>query len=222
VNPAAGGAQPRFKLQEENMSRRLKDIRVFGLPRGSVALEFALIVPILCILAFGVIDFGRLIYDRHVVNEVSLLGGTSVFLRAGEYGYRDIEDIQEATDLLNLLEGAGGSLDFSQDSEVGKIIISKIGAAWQASDSPTIVAQIDRGSLDVSSSIGVGGTLGLSEELYNHLTFNQTNQAPDKSELGVVEVFYKYCPITPLPNFIEGILLTDGDGIIIRSCKAFY
>jgi hypothetical protein len=204
------------------MSRRLKHIRVFGLPRGSVALEFALIVPILCILAFGVIDFGRLIYARHVVNEVSLLGGGSVFWRAGEYGYKDIEVAQEATDLLNLLEAAGRSLDFSQDSEVGRIIISKIGAAWKANDSPTIVKQVHQGSLDVSSSIGVGDTLGLSENLYNHLLFNETNQAPDKSEIGVVEVFYKYYPITPLPNFIEGILLKDGDGIIIRSCKAFY
>jgi hypothetical protein len=58
--------------------------------------------------------------------------------------------------------------------------------------------------------------------IYSHLEFNGTNQAPDKSELGVVEVFYKYEPITPLPDFIEGILQSDGDGVIIRSCKAFY
>ena len=47
------------------------------------------------------------------------------------------------------------------------------------------------------------------------------NQTSDISEITVAEVFYKYRPITPLPNFIEGILLTHGDGIIIGSKSVF-
>jgi len=36
-----------------------------------------------------------------------------------------------------------------------------------------------------------------------------------------VEVFYLYRPLTPLPHFIQGILLPDGGGMIIRSRAVF-
>jgi len=36
--------------------------------RGSTAVEFALILPILLMLLFGIIDFGRLLYTQEVLN----------------------------------------------------------------------------------------------------------------------------------------------------------
>lgn len=36
--------------------------------RGSIAVEFALILPILLMLLFGIIDFGRLLYTQEVLN----------------------------------------------------------------------------------------------------------------------------------------------------------
>ena len=208
------------------MSCRRNHLRAFGSPKGSVTLEFALIVAfVLPVLIFGIIDFGRLIYARQVVNDVSRLGGGLVFWRAEEYGYRDIADTQEAVNLLDLLQDAGAPILTEGNEDKWKIIISKIEGAWQQGASPTIADQHPRGNLSISSSIGQPGESPNQDALrhtYSHLTFDTVNQAPDKSELGVVEVFYRFEPITPLPNFIEGILQMDDGGVIIRSCKAFY
>ncbi len=196
--------------------------RVFGLPRGSVAIEFALIVPIVLILAFAVIDFGRFVYIRPVVTEVSRLGGGLVFCRDKNYGYRDIEVSEEATQLLDLLENAGNPIFKDDNKDKWKIVVSKIKAARQAGGSPTIT-QVDRGSLEVNSSIGDAFEyLGLSQALHSHLDYPTYLDPPDKSEIGVVEVFYRYVPITPLPNFIEGILQMDNGGVIIKNSKAFF
>lgn len=200
--------------------------RVFGLSRGAVAVEFIIVVSfVLPILLFGIIDMGRLIYARQIVSEVSRVCGGSVFWRANEYGYKDIENTQEAVELLNLLQDAGAPIFSTDNEDKWKIIISKIEGAWQLGDLPTIVRQRPRGQLGVSSSIGQPGESPSQDALphtYSHLTFDIINQAPDKSELGVVEVFYKFKPITPLPNFIEGMLGMDGSGTIIRNCKAFF
>ncbi len=200
--------------------------RVFGLSRGAVAVEFIIIASfVLPILLFGIIDMGRLIYARQIVSEVSRVGGGSVFWRAEEYGYKDIENTQEAISLLDLLQDAGAPIFSTDNEDQWKIIISKIDGAWQQGDLPMIADQHPRGNLNISSSIGQSGESPSQDALphtYSHLTFDTANQAPDKSEMGVVEVFYKFEPITPLPNFIEGILGMDGSGTIIRNCKAFY
>ena len=47
------------------------------------------------------------------------------------------------------------------------------------------------------------------------------DQASDINGITVVETFYKYRPITPLPNFIANIFLTHGDGTIVGS-KSVY
>ena len=58
--------------------------------------------------------------------------------------------------------------------------------------------------------------MGLTPKVYDHLVFNSGNKASDINGVTVVETFYKYRPITPLPKFITNILLNDGDGIIIK------
>lgn len=206
------------------MSCHYNRFRAFGMPIGNVTVEFALIVAlILPVFIFGIIDFGRLIYARQIVSEVSRVGGGSIFWRAKEYGYIDIEDANSTQILFDMLQDAGDHI-FDDNATNWRIIISKIKGAWKPGDTPTIVAQIERGGLNIKSAIGEKGQVpgkAALPHLYSHLEFNTDNQAPDKSELGVVEVFYKYELITPLPNFIEGIQ-TDGDGIIIKSCKTFY
>ncbi len=197
--------------------------RVFGMPRGSVAIEFALLVPVLLILAFAVIDFGQFVWTRQVVTEVSRLGGGLVFRR--DDGYIDIEDNQKREELLDLLEGAGSPIFKDDNKDKWKIVVSKIKKAEKTGDSPTLFHKRgERGTLNVSSSIGDAyDYLGLSQALYSHLDYPTAADPPDKSEIGVVEVFYKYEPITPLPDpyFIEGILQMDNGGVIINS-KAFF
>jgi Flp pilus assembly protein TadG len=177
--------------------------------KGVATLEMVLILPVLCILLFGIVDFGRLIQARLVVTNVSREGGSLAS-----------RDLKVGNDLLVALQGSSSPLDLQA---MGRIYVSKINAGeTAAAPDPMINSQISSGSLNVNSGIDTKlPHLGLSEVLYNHLKFNSRNQTSDISEITVVEVFYKYRPITPLPNFIQNILLNDGDGIIIGSKAVF-
>ena len=176
-----------------------------GKEKGIATLELALILPILCVLAFAVIDFGSLVQARLVVTNVSREGGSLAS-----------RDILDGNDLLLMLQSSGSPLDLQT---WGRIFVTQIKAgATQALPNPTIESQADLGSLTVSSGIGSKLTyMGLSQTLYNRLQFNPAHQTSDISGLTVVEVFYKYRPITPLPKFIQNILLPNGDGIIVGS-----
>ena len=82
--------------------------------------------------------------------------------------------------------------------------------------------QINTGSLAKPSQIATASsTLGLTQKIYNHLVFNTTNNTADIREVTVVEVMYKYRPITPLPGFVQGMLNADGGGFVVFS-KAVY
>jgi len=177
--------------------------------KGSVLLEFAIILPILVVLLFAIIDFGRLIQARVVVTSVSREGG-SIAAR----------DIKTGNDLITMLQSSGTPLDLDA---LGKIYVSRVKAGTSASaPNPTIETQISGGHLTVSSKISeTDAFLGLSEEMYNHLKFKTANQTSDILEVTLVEIFYKYSPITPLPQFIQGLLLSAGDGIIIGCRTAF-
>ena len=183
--------------------------------RGIAALELALILPVLLVLSLGVIDFGGLIHSRLIVTNVSREGGS-----LASRGFKS------GSDLVNMLQHSGNPLDLT--GVLGKIYITSIKAGRLDSDGgihpPEIPADgvTTGGELGVNSSIGNGKTnLGLSSILYDHLVYKSENSTSDIDELTVVEVFYKYRPITPLPKFIENILLTDGDGTIIGSKAVF-
>jgi len=63
--------------------------------------------------------------------------------------------------------------------------------------------------------------LGLSSTLYDHLVFKTANSSADIGEVTMVEIFYRYRPITPIPGFIPGLLKSDGGGMIVSSRAVF-
>jgi hypothetical protein len=72
----------------------------------------------------------------------------------------------------------------------------------------------------------VGANPTLVASVYNHLVFVTSTTPPrataDISEVTVVEVFYKYRPITPFPRGFGGsMFLPDGDGMIVWSRAIF-
>jgi hypothetical protein len=194
----------------------LKKLRKLNMgKKGIAALELALILPILLVLVFGIIDFGRLIRARLIVTNVSREGGSMVS-----------RSFKSGDDLLTMLQSSGTPLDLNGS---GRIYVSKIKNGTSTNPNPYIDTSNQlpwsAGNLSVTSVIHDGGAsyhLGISPALYNHLVFNPVNQTSDISEVWVVEVYYKYKPITPLPNFITGILVTPGyDGMIIGSKSVF-
>jgi TadE-like protein len=180
---------------------------------GAAAVELAVILPTLLVMVFGVVDLGRLIQARLIVTNVSREGGSLVS-----------RGFSSGTDLLNMLQSSGAPLDLNGS---GKIYVSKIKAGTSINaPNPTVdpLVSVSKGGLSVSSKIGdAQPNLGLSSALYDHLTFEGPPQnASDIQEVWVVEVYYNYRPITPLPKFIKNILITPGyDGNIIESKSVF-
>jgi hypothetical protein len=181
--------------------------------RGASLLELALLLPILVVLLFGIIDLGRLIHARLVVTNVSREGASLA-----------CRDIKSGADLISLLQTS--ATPFNLQSQ-GQIYITKIGAA-DLSDTPPhpnpwVISREQGGSLTVSSSIvgAINGNLqtGLSQTMVNHLALDASNTT-HISGVTVVEVFYRYMPITPLPNFIQNVF-NSGGGILINSRSVF-
>ena len=190
----------------------MKKYRELGIQeKGAAAAELALILPILLVLVFGIIDLGRLIQERLILTNVSREGG-SLASRGFTSG----------NDLLNMLQASGTPLDLDGS---GKIYVSRIraGTSKAAPDPYIEEPQLSKGTLGVSSRIHSGiSNLGLSEALYQHLKFKEPQNTSDIGEVWVVEVYYEYRPITPLPKFIKGIFVTPGyDGMIIGSKSVF-
>ena len=179
--------------------------------RGAALLELALLLPILVVLAFGVIDLGRLIHARLVVTNVCREGGSLAS-----------RDIQTGNNLIAMLQSSATPFNLQAQ---GRIYVTKIKAGeTQANSLPYIDSRFQGGAYAVSSSIGgnVGqAPTGLSTTLYNHLRFEPAPQSTsDISEISVVEVFYYYRPITPLPNFVQNLFPVSG-GILIGSRAIF-
>jgi hypothetical protein len=189
---------------QTGLARRLRD------DRGASLLELAFLLPILAILAFGVIDFGRLIHARLVVTNVSREGGSLAS-----------RNILTAAALIPMLQSSATPFDLNGQ---GRIYVIDIRAGTQASPQPFISSKVHGGAYNVNSSITgnppAGTPGGLSSALYNHLVFQTARNAPDIAGVSVVEVFYLYRPITPLPQFVQNLVLPTG-GILISSRAIF-
>jgi Flp pilus assembly protein TadG len=71
-------------------------VRKIGLNRGQAIIEFAFVLPLLCILFLGIIDFGILFYDKAVITNASREGArTGITFRAdGPSGYSPITEAE--------------------------------------------------------------------------------------------------------------------------------
>jgi TadE-like protein len=178
--------------------------------RGAALVEFALALPILLVVVMALVDFGHLIQSRLILTNVSREGG-SIASREDPLG----------AGLGDMLLASGRPLDLSGLD--GKIFITRITAGPNVNaPDPTIADQIERGGLVITSGIADAlPHLGLTRSLYNHLVFDATNGTADIASVTVVETYYLYRPITPLPGLVPGLLGSDGAGVIIRSRAVF-
>ena len=174
--------------------------------------ELAFILPILVVLVFGIVDLGRLIQARLVVTNVSREGGSLAS-----------RDIRDGAALISMLQSSATPLDLKTAN--GRIWLTRIKSGTTAGDpDPYIHTRHTGGTLVAASSVtgSVGDTpAGLSSVLFNHLRYNSTNNTSDIAEVTVVEVFYLYRPVTPLPEFMQNLILPGGQGLLIGSKAVF-
>ncbi len=178
--------------------------------RGVALIEFAFVLPVLLMIGFATIDFGRLIQTRLILTNVSR-EGASIASR----------DIVIDPSLSGLLIASSYPLDIAGSD--GRFYITRISAGKSKDDPlPSISTQVVRGMLGAASRYTPDVPyFGLSSTLYDHLVFKTANSSADISEVTMVEIFYKYRPITPIPGFIPGILKSDGGGLIVSSRAIF-
>jgi hypothetical protein len=176
--------------------------------RGSALIELALMLPILIFLVIGVLDVGHLTQQRMILTNVSREGG-SLGSREDPFG----------ANLLNVLVASGSPLRLGGAD--GRVIVTRLKAGASAADpDPVISERLSAGSLGVDSSISdqLYG-YGLTTNLYRHLVFNSANQTADISQVTVVEVFYRYRPLTALFRLLG---MTGDDGSFVISSRSFY
>ena len=156
--------------------------------RGASAVEFAIILPILLMMVFAAIDFGRLFHARLVLTNLSREGASLVS-----------REIKSATQVSTMLQAGASPLDMSAN---GKIYIWVIKEGNKTVPYPTASKSADVGSLNVPSTINNDpeNMLGLNKEVYDQLVYDdaENKKTANISQIAVVEVFYLYKPITPI------------------------
>ncbi|MCE5210965.1 MAG: pilus assembly protein [Deltaproteobacteria bacterium] len=184
--------------------------------RGVSALEMAMILPVLILIICGIIDFGRLFEARIVLTNIAREGGSIASRHLSTYGAANYD----ARQLITMLQQGSRPPVGPDLVGSGKIYIWRINAGSNAAQPyPSIdtsaSASASAGNLAVASSIGSNLTkLGLcrnqwEESIYDHLTYYAGTSSADLSELNVVEVFYKFTPLLPVPYMKNSMILSS-------------
>jgi hypothetical protein len=181
--------------------------------QGSATVEFALILPVMVILLLVIVNMGELIHSRLIITNISREAANA------SSRFHDIEVKTHVENLINLLEVSGRPLDLAAD---GRIIITKITSGqFAAAPDPQITEQIVDWNLGgVTTSTSQDG-LGLSGPLYSRLVFDPLTQSAGIPEITVVEVFFKFKPMLPVPDSLRKFFFKDGDGIVMDSKAIF-
>jgi Flp pilus assembly protein TadG len=158
---------------------------------GQALVEFSLITVALLVLIFGAIDFGRAIYLRQVMINLSRetanleargTGSTTQDIMTNALGAA----IQEGLPTLNL------------NSVTGMVIVTAVtnfGKGFRISQ------QYSAGTLATAASLigkGSNTTATLPSTAISILPANRT--------VYVAEIYYEFFPITPVGNFIKAVL----------------
>jgi hypothetical protein len=164
----------------------------------------------LVLLLLLVLEFGLFIESRLIITNVSREGASI----ASREPFID-------QSITALLRRSGVPLNLAGAN--GEIIVTRVTAGdTQDEPSPRISARVSSGDLGVNSSVGeTVANMGLTPEIYGHLVFNPDIGTSDIADVTVVEVYYRYRPVTPIGEFARGMLNSAGDGVVISSRAIF-
>ncbi|HLI63355.1 MAG TPA: TadE/TadG family type IV pilus assembly protein [Terriglobales bacterium] len=164
---------------------------------GQALVELSMCVLLLCVLIFGIIDFGRAIYDVQVMK--NLAGeGSSIASRALRGN--------TAADTANVVANyAGADLAMSSNGCVIVTIVTNEGGGPPATLAITDQAYVC--GISAKSKIGcLMGTGGCGSDVPSLPASAKTalQYEPQGSFLGVTEIYYNYSAITPVGGWLGG------------------
>jgi len=174
---------------------------------GQALLEFAFVLPMLCIFLLGVVDYGRAIYDSEVIMNLAGEGSslasrsTSGILATNLQGAANVVMADagpmapSACTILTAVQGTNSSGTWSYSI-----------AGQEQPSSPTC-------TISVTSRIGCGPKSSTCNGVATIPTGvqNALQSEPAGSYVYVTEVFYKFSYATPVGGFLgsTGTLPTD-------------
>lgn len=175
---------------------------------GQALLEFAFVLPMLCIFMLGVVDYGRAIFDSEVI--MNLAGEGSSIASRSNLG-----------SLAADLQGAANTVMADSDLHMSTYGCAIVTAVQETSTSPatyTITQQQQANnpscSITVTSRIGCYPTSPSCPN--NNATIPTSVRTalsgePAGSTVYATEVFYSYSYATPVGNFLHngGVLPSD-------------
>ena len=153
---------------------------------GQAVVEFAFVAFMLVAMLFAVIDFGRVIYERQILTNLSREGSNLA---------------SRGTSLSNTVAAVLASanpLDFANN---GRVIVTTV---FNKNNVMIITNQLALGNfVSVTSKIGTGaGTLAT-------VPVTSPQIPPVNQQLFVTEVYYKYQAITPIGKLMGFVLPTQ-------------
>jgi Flp pilus assembly protein TadG len=153
---------------------------------GQALLEVALIVPVLAIFIFGIVDYGRAIYDAEVIDNLSGEGSSMA---------------SRGTTLANTVTAVLADSDLNMSS-LGCVIVSSVSAG--ANPNTFTIASQAQSAVCNSATSRVGcypppSSCGSATVPASIQTILQTSPS---STIYITEVFYNFKPVTPLGAFL--------------------
>jgi Flp pilus assembly protein TadG len=164
---------------------------------GQALVELSFVLVILCVFVFGIIDFGRAIYDVQVMK--NLVGeGSSMASRGGG----TTETIGNTVQVV--VNDAGSDLKLSTN---GCVIITTV---TLVSNHPTVTAQASQCAITASSKVGClqgQNGCGTSSATLPPAALLALQNEPAQSTIAATEIYYNYSTITPASKLL-------GSGVI--------
>jgi len=158
---------------------------------GQALVELSFAFVLLCIFVFGIVDFGRAIYDVEVMKNL-----------AGEGSSMASRGTDTATTAATVANDAGSDISLNS---LGCVIVSTV--TNQGSGNLVVTDQAKQGSLCTSSVSKVGCVKGVGNCITNATIPAQAalalNAEPVGSSLYATEIYYTYTTITPLTAFLS-------------------
>ena len=174
----------------------------FGNARGQTLVEFALVLPLLLVVALGVVEFGYMLLDQHVVTKLTR-EGSNLISRNTSLG-------DAATVMRNM---GTRPVNFDTNSKLIFSVIRNVSTVGAANyNMPVLYERYEYGSLSRSSTLTTAGTptFGSAPDYQapnsdNNTALQVTNLPPNLVGLGgmlyVTEIYTQHPLLTPLDRF---------------------